>query len=156
MFRNFLGIIILVNLASCSTNIKNTIPKEIIYARKVIAGENLSKELTVNSKLAFYDQASTGSIASGGYLTLINGVLKVTDSCVVIDLENGASVQPIFTSSSVSWDNDRSILSYHGKKYSSGDYIELGGGFVSENTIKPLLNKNIPTCRNSKLFLANS
>ena len=156
MFRNFLVFIILLNLTSCSSIIKKNISEEIIYSRKDIADKNSYKESIVNSKLALYEQNPTRNLSSGGYLTLINGILKVNNSCIVIDLENGASVQPIFSSSSVSWDNDRNILSYHGKKYTTGDYIELGGGFVSENILKSIPNKHIPTCVASKLFLANS
>ena len=106
------------------------------------------------SKLAFFEsQRPKIGESVGGYTASLSGILKVKENCVVIDLENGSAVQPIFASYTVIWNNTQNILIYNSKQYRDGDYIRLGGGVIP-TTIADTLNKTtIPTCPDSILFM---
>ena len=106
------------------------------------------------SKLAFFEtQRPKDGEAVGGYTAAISGNLRVEENCVVVVLENGSAVQPIFASYTVVWNNTQNILTYNSKQYRDGDYIRLGGGVIPTTIADTLTKRTIPNCPDSILFL---
>ena len=68
--------------------------------------------------------------SDGGNDALLEGTLKVSDSCVVIVDELGQTLLPIFQRPRTTWDG--TTLTYNGKPYTDGSSIRLGGGYYDE------------------------
>ena len=167
-FKNALTIIsLLIVVSGCNTSSirhnviteKNKMPDDqiILTSPKDMGVNSINKDQAKPleySKLAFFEsQRPKIGESVGGYTASLSGILKVKENCVVIDLENGSAVQPIFASYTVIWNNTQNILIYNSKQYRDGDYIRLGGGIIP-TTIADTLNKiTIPNCPDSILFM---
>jgi hypothetical protein len=68
--------------------------------------------------------------SDGGDAALLEGTLRVSDSCVVIEDERGRTWLPIFQSPRTTWDG--ATLTYNGAPYTDGGTISLGGGYDDE------------------------
>lgn len=74
--------------------------------------------------------AYVAASSDGGDAALLEGTLKVSDSCVVIVDEFGQTLLPIFQRPRTTWDG--TTLTYNGKPYTDGSSISLGGGYNDE------------------------
>lgn len=74
--------------------------------------------------------AYVAASSDGGDDALLEGSLKVSDSCVVIVDEFGQTLLPIFQRPRTAWDG--TTLTYNGKPYTEGSSISLGGGYYDE------------------------
>lgn len=74
--------------------------------------------------------AYVAASSDGGDDALLEGTLKVSDSCVVIVDEFGQTLLPIFQRPGTAWDG--TTLTYNGKPYTDGSSISLGGGYYDE------------------------
>ena len=68
--------------------------------------------------------------SDGGDSALLEGTLKVSDSCVVIVDPTGRTLLPIFQRPRTTWDG--TTLTYNGRPYTDGSSISLGGGYNDE------------------------
>lgn len=143
---------------------KNKIPDDQIILTS--PKDNFKKDMGVNSinkdqakhledsKVAFFEaQRPKIGESVGGYVASLSGTLKVKENCVVIVLENGSAVQPIFASYTVVWNNTQNILIYNSKQYRDGDYISLTGGVIPITIAETINNITIPNCPDSILFM---
>ena len=80
-------------------------------------------------------EGGTGIVEGGpvAYVTpsndgaLLEGTLRVSDSCVVIVDDRGQTWLPIFQRPRTTWDG--TTLTYNGAPYTDGSSISLGGGY---------------------------
>lgn len=68
--------------------------------------------------------------SDGGDDALLEGTLKVSDSCLVIVDATGRTLLPIFQRPRTTWDG--TALTYNGRPYTDGSSISLGGGYNDE------------------------
>lgn len=74
--------------------------------------------------------AYVAASSDGGDDALLEGTLKVSDSCVVIVDEFGQTLLPIFQRPRT--ERDGTTLTYNGKPYTDGSSISLGEGYYDE------------------------
>lgn len=165
-FKNALTITsLLIVVSGCNTSSirhnviaeKNKIPDDQVTSKS--PKDNFNKDQVKPleyPKIAFFEAHKPKSGESvGGYTATLSGTLRVKENCVVIVLENGSAVQPIFASYTVVWNNTKNILIYNSEQYRDGDYIRLGGGFIPTTIADTLTKRTIPNCPDSILFLVN-
>lgn len=84
--------------------------------------------VTDNGPVASFKQEAS---ADGGDAAGIQGVLKVTDGCLVLndDRKDGAGIQyPAFAAGTFTWDQDAQTLTVDGYEAKVGDRVILTGG----------------------------
>lgn len=164
MFHNLLVILSVLTLAGCGSSLfgsnlqnESITPKtqmSVALPKDTIEKIGDFSAASSNSKLAFFEaRRPKDGEAIGGYTAALSGKLRVEENCVVIVLENGSAVQPIFASYTVVWNNTQNVLIYNSKQYRDGDYISLGGGVIPTTIADTLTKRTIPNCPDSILFL---
>lgn len=84
----------------------------------------------------------------------LNGYLHFTDRCVVVNAENGEGTQLAILGNQIISNLTENTLVYQGKKYTEGDYIRVGGGYVDDSaTFKK--KHNLSECDGLEVFVPN-
>ncbi|WP_040165830.1 hypothetical protein [Microbacterium gorillae] len=96
----------------------------------MVDGSDTDQLVPTDGPVAFYPTPS-----EGGEDTL-EGTLTTTGGCVVVTLEDGARVLPVFPVSQVAWDG--SAITFGDEHYGDGDPITLTGSYVDNGLTGPV------------------
>lgn len=107
-------------------------------------------------KVATWTPEQSSSQDASGALALMTGEMKIQGSCVLVALDNGALLQPVFPAGRAKWDADKQTLLFNNKSYKNGSTITLGGGGVpDDSSFRMKAGSNIPECPDAKLFVVS-
>jgi hypothetical protein len=67
----------------------------------------------------------------GGAAARVDGVLSRVRGCLVIDVDGGLRLHPVFPAGKARWNPATGTLSFAGRLYRLGDRITVGGGGVA-------------------------
>ena len=87
----------------------------------------------------------------------LDGYLHFTDRCVIVNAEDGEEAegtQLAILGNQIISNLTENTLVYQGKKYTEGDYIRVGGGYVDDSaTFKK--KHNLSECDGLEVFIPN-
>jgi hypothetical protein len=83
------------------------------------------------------------------------GVLAISNNCLVFTSGAGAGpiVLPIFPSQDIQWYSRPQTPVYRGKSYRIGDKIDVGGGSILMENVRPRLDEVLKQCKPDGIFL---
>lgn len=95
--------------------------------------------------------------AEASMTAALDGYLHFTDRCVIVnskDGEEGEGTQLAILGNQIISNLTENTLVYEGKKYTEGDYIRLGGGYVDDSaTFKK--EHSLDECSGLEVFTPN-
>ena len=102
--------------------------------------------------LATYRRAEPDGGIRASATARLTGVLALRDDCLVLDVEGGPPVQPVFPADEVRWDAASRQLAYAGRSYRLGDEVTVGGGGVESDRATGV---DGPRCAGASLFVVS-
>ena len=100
-------------------------------------------------------QAQEPITAQASMTAALGGYLHFTDSCVTVSSKDGEEgTQLAILGDQVISDLTKNTLVYEGKKYSEGDYIRVGGGYVDDSAAFKK-ERNLDECSGLEIFIPN-
>ena len=95
--------------------------------------------------------------AEASMTAALDGYLHFTDRCIIVNAKDGEEAEgtqlAILGNEVISEVTNNSLV-YQGKKYTEGDYIRVGGGYVDDSaTFKK--KHNLSECDGLEIFIPN-
>lgn len=95
-------------------------------------------------------------IAQASMTAALNGYLHFTENCVIVSSKDGGeSTQLAILGDQVISDLTENSFVYQGKKYTEGDYIQVGGGGVVNDISTFKKKHNLNECGGLEVFVPN-
>lgn len=96
------------------------------------------------------------SLASDGAAS--SGFLLVEGRCLYVTDRNGSGARttPAFLIPDVGWDAEKGVLLAHGKAFSPGQRVMLGGSMATNPALLAWVQKPDPSCDSSSVWITGS
>lgn len=118
----------------------------------VVVGPGPTASSEAMTPLASYRRGVPESGVATSATALLTGTLALRDGCLVIDVDGGPTVQPVFPAGDARWDEAARRLAFGGAGYGLGDAVAVGGGGVTSDDA---VEMDGPRCEGADLFVVS-